>query len=380
MKRWRPASFVLLLTGAITFPGPSVASDARVEGLGIDGIYVDDYEGYRLFPTVFARAGNLVAASLGTSGTNERDNSFGVIGSGARGKYGAFGIFLRGRSPFLDDLSAFDDGLDGPDATITSQQYDLGWAKQFDRLAIGVRFEQARSRAEIGDDVVTPAAPAGTWNTTAVHAGVKIDTRKTDFIEVGAEFRSLSFRNTLEDPDVEDDADLSMRLSARYWAALNDRVDFVPAFNYSKIDLTREGDEDDRTFTRLHAGGAFIFDVNQDNMLTLGAALNRQENNADDVTVTLMPTLFGALEWDIKSWLTGRVGAQQSMSLLEDGDDDELLDSDFQYGLGVGLHFNNFDLDATLNQDFPFTGGYFLSGQETSGGPLFGRITGVYFF
>src|SRR5262245_19143761 len=102
-------------------------------------------------------------------------------------------------------------------------------------------------------------------------------------------------------------------------------------------------------------------------MLTLGAAFNRQENNADDISVTWFPTLFGALEWDLKPWLTGRVGAQQAMRMTSDGTDNDITDSDFRYGLGVGIHMNDFDLDASLNQNFPFTGGYFLTGQETGG-------------
>ena len=368
------------LAASLVFPAIAGASDARIEGLGINGIYVDDYEGYQLFPTVIARVNNLASASLGTSGEAERDNYFGVIGSGAKGRYGTFEIFLRGQSPFLEALNVFDSGLLGPDLDITSQQYDIGWAKQFDRIALGFRFEQARSRQEVDGDEQTPIGPAGTWNTTAFHAGIKVDTRRTDFFEIGGEVRSLSFKNTIADPDIEDDASPSWRLSGRYWASLSDRVDFVPAVNFSQVDITEQDDTNDRIFNHFHLGAAFIFDVNQDNMLTLGAAFNRQENEEDDVSITSFPTLFGALEWDIKSWLTGRVGAQQAMRTTSFGDNNDTLDSDFRYGLGVGLHFNDFDLDATLNQNFPFTGGYFLSGQETGGGSLFGRVTGVYYF
>ena len=79
------------------------------------------------------------------------------------------------------------------------------------------------------------------------------------------------------------------------------------------------------------------------------------------------------------SWLTGRVGCQQARRMEKAGDNLDVNSADFLYGLGVGVHFNNFDVDATLNQNFPFTGGYFISGESTSG-TMFGRITADYHF
>ena len=105
----------------------------------------------------------------------------------------------------------------------------------------------------------------------------------------------------------------------------------------------------------------------------------RAKDNYNDVSVTWLPTLFGSLEWDIKSWLTGRVGCQQAMRMEKSGDNLDVNSADFLYGLGVGVHFNNFDVDATLNQNFPFTGGYFISGESTAGS-MFGRVTADYHF
>ena len=36
--------------------------------------------------------------------------------------------------------------------------------------------------------------------------------------------------------------------------------------------------------------------------------------------------------------------------------------SEYRFGLGMGLHFDHFDVDATLDPEALFTGGYFLSG------------------
>jgi len=52
--------------------------------------------------------------------------------------------------------------------------------------------------------------------------------------------------------------------------------------------------------------------------------------------------------------------------------------SSFTFGLGAGLHFDHFDVDASLNPDWMFSGGYFLSGRTTDV-PLT-RITASYYF
>lgn len=369
-----------LFLGALLAGIPSIghATDARVEALTINGLYIDDFEALQLFPTVIARAGNRVVAGLGSNGSTIQDNTFGVIAGGKESHYGNFSIFLRGASPFLSTLQGMDDEV-APAIGVPEQQYDLGWARQFGRIALGARIEHARSSRQAGDNTESPFPNAGAnWNTSAFHAGVKFDVAATDFLEVGGEFRSNSYKN--EAAAVEDDAGLSYRLSARYWKTLNDRTQFVPGFNYHNIDLTRMGEDDPQhTYNSLHAGGAFLFDVNQDNLLTLGVAVNRQKDNFKDLAVTWLPTLFGSLEWDAKSWLTARVGCQQAMRTEKRGDNLDVKTADFLYGLGVGLHFNNFDVDCTLNQSFPFSGGYFISGDATPGS-MFGRVTADYHF
>ena len=45
--------------------------------------------------------------------------------------------------------------------------------------------------------------------------------------------------------------------------------------------------------------------------------------------------------------------------------------------MGMGLHFDNFDVDATVNPDAVFTGGYLFSGERSE--PL-GRVTATYHF
>ena len=51
--------------------------------------------------------------------------------------------------------------------------------------------------------------------------------------------------------------------------------------------------------------------------------------------------------------------------------------SDFAFSLGTGIKFNNFDVDMTLNQSFPLSGGWVLSGDPAT---PFTRVSGTYHF
>ncbi|TPW14607.1 MAG: hypothetical protein FD129_1050 [bacterium] len=380
MKRIAPVLACLVVGVALFAPARTQASDARVEALAIPGFYIDDEEARLVFPTVVARVSNMVQAGLGSSGSTEGDNFFGVIASGNRNGYGVFQVYMRGTSPFLQSLNSTYGDATGPNIDIPSQQFDVGWAKQFGSTAVGVRFEHARSSREVGADESSPIVNPGqnNWNTSALHLGVKFDTGERNFLEIGGELRDLSYKNSFLGIEITDDAGLSYRASARYWSRLNEKTDFVPAVSISSVDATPDGTDEDRTYSSIHAGGAFLFDVNDDNLLSLGAAFNYRKDDANDISSTLVPTLFGSLEWDLKSWLTGRVGAQQAMRMISEGSDTDRLDSDFSYGLGLGFHFNNFDLDTVLNEQLPFSSGYLISGQATS--DPFLRITGVYHF
>jgi hypothetical protein len=83
------------------------------------------------------------------------------------------------------------------------------------------------------------------------------------------------------------------------------------------------------------------------------------------------------------SWLTARVGATKTIDFstvdsgYEDAETTDAVSSRYFFGLGMGLHFDHFDVDATMNPDALFTGGYLFSGESSR--PIT-RITGTYFF
>ena len=88
--------------------------------------------------------------------------------------------------------------------------------------------------------------------------------------------------------------------------------------------------------------------------------------------------LFIALESDINSWLTTRIGATKNMSrtrvveyaALATGNFKEttytstqsLTNSDFDWTLGVGFHVAEWDIDLLVHEETPFRLGYWLTG------------------
>jgi len=143
--------------------------------------------------------------------------------------------------------------------------------------------------------------------------------------------------------------------------------------------------------------------VNDNNLLIFGASVSQSKatydrtDNNDGVAngnlkhrefkTTLAPRFFASLETDLTRWLKGRLGASKSMQSENTETSDfntvpvtsKLKErfSDFAFSLGTGIKFNNFDVDMTLNQSFPLSGGWVLSGDPAT---PFTRVSGTYHF
>ena len=133
------------------------ASDARIQSLGVQFEYVEDYILFQLFPTVAARYPNLVTAGLGNR--SEQDRAMGVIASTSGGKFGSLALFLN-------DL-----GLDGGQ----DAQLDVVWAKNIGSTTVGAGLIWTRSSLQVGDVVVGQAFQMSA--DTAVDAAMGHDDR-----------------------------------------------------------------------------------------------------------------------------------------------------------------------------------------------------------
>jgi hypothetical protein len=129
---------------------------------------------------------------------------------------------------------------------------------------------------------------------------------------------------------------------------------------------------------------------------TLGAAYEYSKLDFEDVDVTdvqasghevdtyqNMPNIFAALESSLWPWFTVRLGAGRPLfSTLKVEDKNatpstevKTKDSPLQYSVGVGFHFAKMDVDAVVNQNFAFTGGWFSSGNSET---PFSKLSATY--
>ncbi|MEK7347856.1 MAG: hypothetical protein AABZ94_03215 [Candidatus Eisenbacteria bacterium] len=170
--------------------------------------------------------------------------------------------------------------------------------------------------------------------------------------------------------------------------------------NASATVLSRSAEE---TYKNYGIGISNNMKVNDNNTLIWGLAAwqtkhqyDRGDNNdalisGDTKSLeeksTMLPILFAAVETQATSWLKVRIGATNMIT--NDRSDQSDFDSptntfsqkirftDFNLALGTGIRWNNLDIDMTLNEEFPFTGGNFLSGSEQA---AFTRVSATYHY
>jgi hypothetical protein len=186
-------------------------------------------------------------------------------------------------------------------------------------------------------------------------------------------------------------------------------------------DVADDEDASDQTLTNMRAGLGMRVDVGS--FFMLGVGFSQWKLNVDNTfgeaapdpafvesfefTGTSLPFFFGTFEASPKDWLTIRFGARKNLlnekATLTWVSGDELtfetknanLTSDirsyiygeginvpyfeepFGFSMGVGFKFNDIEIDATVNEDYPFTGMYWLSGDSET---PFGKISVTYYY
>lgn len=388
MRATRWVLLFVAVTLCCTFAAETYASDARLDGLAVQREYVDDYINFHTFPTVAARYQNLVTASIGTAANNGTDKSVGVIGAGDNTNYGVFAVYLN-----QVNRNVFDSIL-GPE-TVEQQQLDITWAKAFSGATVGAGLLYTKSAVNVGQERNTPIGGgvndlnAPNADQLALTGGAKIDMNNNSMLELAAQLGWWTWeeKNDLGVVTSEDAGNLSYMLAGRIMSELTNRTTLVPLIKYSKMDLTEKnqtgGADEDVTRTMLNLGVAMHYEVNGNDMLILGVSADYMKDKDVPASVEQstwqIPSLFCAIEFDVYSWLTVRTGARKTFNRMNDDTTDLTVnDSSYRFGLGMGLHFDNFDVDATVEPNALFTGGYLFSGDSTTD-PLT-KITATYFF
>lgn len=402
--------------------------------------FTDDYVNIYYYPTSVVRQNNLVLAELGNNptgavnGVSFQDQSLTLIKNFPR--FGSIAYQMKQtalNSNFPNNLTheQFDViwgmGLDAIDIAvrvdITNSSFEFDDSagpnhaeahgdgfSPFDPYPFGAFFD-ANAIAATGMEI----------NTWGVSPGIAFHMANDNRVEGMVSFRRYSLDRKTSTAGVageswKDAGNMSYAIAARGILHQGDRATWYPAFWYVNDDLSYEvrnlaglGPRNaDETYKNIGAGLAHNMRVNDNNLLIFGvaawqskASYERTDPNADaggvpivstdtktnEFKSTMAPLFFASLETDLTKWLKGRLGARKAMTSTREERTDfdtpalaetqKIKGSDFEFSLGTGIRFNNFDVDMTLNESFPLSGGWIMSGDEAT---PFTRVSGTYHF
>ncbi len=439
-------SFLLVgVTLVGVLPAVAFASQARIDGLGLQPDFVQDYVNVIHYPSTIVKYQNLVYGDLGIKDTDGgdldefEDNVGSVPALDNSGR--AMGAHLKLWKSMPGVLGVqFNEN-----ATPLSPAYGanywnrnrnegiaLIWGQDFGGITAGFQFNRTSSRAEFNGDSNEPSgwAPgtigalptnsrqamnsinaalgAQPWNTTGYGGGVSFDWDaygRTHTADIAVQYRTLGYDVTDVEPGGtitdESDGNHGLAVNARTQFATSDNTYLVPVVNYWTMDTDGRYEdgvtpansfESENSVSGWNMGLAESWVLRDSDLLTLGFQFGQEEVQYDDPRVLVSgapftakysttPQLFGSAEVHPMNWFHVRVGASKSFSSKLEysdgtGTQAELKDSPMGYTLGVGFRIGGrLDLDAVLNQDFAFTGGWAASGNEET---PFSRLSATY--
>ncbi len=307
----------------------------------------------------------------------------------------------------------------------------LLWGQKFGGISLGAMYARSGSSFQQGTTEIEPFPPvlpgAGLAGNNArqvmnaINAGLGSEARNTDAFAAGvsfdwnafgrrhsadisAQYRTLNLHQQAvvagDTQTLEDDGGAGIAINARAQMAMSDESYLVPVINWYDMDLSTEFTDTatpgvttsfDNSVSGINIGLAKGWVMRESDLLMLGLAFQQQSiewsdpsafGDATEVTYTQSPAIFGALEVRPTGWLQLRLGAGSPIFNKLDaentttGETLEVKDSEIQYALGVGFRIGGrLDLDAVMNQDFAFTGGWAASG--VSEGPV-SKLSATY--
>lgn len=404
------SKMLILSLVVVALASSAFATTSRVAALGGANNYInDDSDIFRWYGTLPSYA-NMVMAEAGQA-TGGPDISASAQALGFTHSFGddhwlgTWGIFLLYNSIEDGSFFAFNPlaSIGSESASVAtwstsglmapSSKFVLHWGNEIeDLLAYGLSFTRSDASFE------TVGGGEQDINQTTVGGGVRMDVGDDSYADVAI---TLGFAGG--DTLGGFDKSTSWDLGARLFHELRDDLTAVPYVAWRASDFSYENTPATSGLktSDFQAGLSMNFDVNTNNMLIFATEVEfislepskRASGDQQEVTITHLPMFTVALESDITSWLTTRVGATKTMrkTTTKDAAGDETITTapgtggagpdDFSWSLGAGFHIGEWDVDAVLSEDLPFRMGYWLtgfgSGDDTA--PV-GRLSATYRF
>jgi hypothetical protein len=420
--------------------GTGNASLSRVEGMGLGmpqlSQFTDDYQNIYMYPSSVVRQNNLVIAELGSNPSESEDaftpedqsftliknfQNLGVIAiqmkqsslnlyNGSSNSNNEWWDLIWGKAfTKMDFAVRFDMGN-----SYYEDEFNFGTPGTYSNRGISTSFDPSPFGLPLDHNIVLDNLEINTYGITP---SVSLHMENDNRLDIAATYRRYTF-NRMEGgafyaptpESFEDGGNASYSAAARYFMNKSDVSQWYVAGWYVNDDLswkstnlfatTRSADE---TYKGFGVGISNNMRVNDNNLLLWGLGAwqmkhnyERTDNNdavASTETKTIeekfttLPVLFAAVETQALSWLKVRIGATNMVNHAREEfadfdsptgtETEKFRFTDFNLSLGTGLRWNNLDVDMTLNEEFPFTGGNFLSGSEQA---AFTRASATYHF
>jgi hypothetical protein len=443
-KSWSKIVLVSML--AIVIAAPAFATTARVNTMAGTSDYLsDDSNVFRWYSTLPSYA-NLVQAEIGTwqGGPDALMDSRALgfnYACGDDGKWGTYRLTLLEHSVdqpgfyvvnplmfLLSPGSIFDTvnlvpGNQYGNTPVNKWDLAGGW-EIGESFVLGASYTRSSYKTELTGDTPTEEYSLS-WSTY----GLGLTWSNNDNMLADVAFTYGSYGGDWKDLDptvtVEVDKGTSLDFAGRLFYDWKDYVTVVPVVEYAQAEYALKSDTDgvvpDGTAGLAHGdkvmgfkiGAGLDIEVNGSNTLVFAAEYDYRkfEYSVPDTAGTAMKEMTGstlpvfrlALESEITSWLTTRIGAvHRNISYTEkfnNGREDKTTNdpdytgsvgitesmSRFEWFLGCGFNVAEWTVDMELAPETPFSVGYWLTGYSAfdglgaDAGPV-GRISATYGF
>jgi hypothetical protein len=443
VKSW--SKFVLVSLLVIAVAAPVFATTSRVRSLAHTGDYLsDDSNVFRWYSTLPSYA-NMVQAEIGTWNDgwivdydgglfNSRALGFNYA-CGEDGKWGTYRISLLENAvndpgyylvnPFIYMMSLSTAAVNSPAPFNTTpvNKWDLagGW-EIGESSVLGVSF--TRSSFKVEDQQSDPQEESSvSWTTLGL--GYTFTNNEDMILDAAFTYATAGGDVTLTSTPAQDpsnwewDKSTGFDIAARMFWDWKDYVTLVPKFDYMQSEYLVKSNASTQPTGNLGQknkmlmfGVGMDLEVNGSNTLVFAAEYNwakfepsQADTTSPSFTVSVLPTFRLALESEITSWLTTRVGALHRNAKFTDTESNQdvkftnnsgyydmanqlpgisSFDNAFEWFLGAGFNVAEWTIDMELAPETPFSMGWWLHGYSAfdSGsdyGPI-ARITGTYNF
>jgi len=352
-------------------PVAAHASQARVQALGLQGDFIQDYTNIYAYPSSIVRYQNLVYGDLGMKdvdggdlgefeengdvvpGLQNSNRSMGAYLSTWKWLPGTWGVQINENHNALSP--AYGAGYYDRNR---NEGITLLWGDKIGGANVGLLLEKANSSNDDGVVTTEPfpndppvLVPFGTnarQRMNFINAGLGLQDRNSWGVGGGVTFNwsawerehqadfavhyrdnSLKFEDTAAGQTIEDNGNTSFSINARAQLAVSDNSYLTPVFNwYSMGRGTKLTDttnplnnyDYDNTVSGLQVGLAESWVLRESDLLVLGLSVSTENVEYDDPTIAgsggpfevsyeATPAIFGALEVHPVSWWHVRMGA-----------------------------------------------------------------------